>query len=351
MLPRKLNAVGKGLISVALSVLLLVGLTACGSDDDSDAGTAAGTTQPRSGEDVRVAYVVDVAGLEDGGFNQLGAEGLDRAAEALGVEARSVASPSAAEYSEDVAGLAEAGYDLVIVAGFNLVDAVAKASQQYPETDFAITDVSLADLPNAAGENLRGLPFDQEPAGILAGYLAGLMALEQEGHGAMVGAIGGQHIPPVVSWLRGFEAGLAEASPAIELRTGYSDTFVEPRRCLRIARAQIAAGADVIFEAAARCGVAAIELAGRHGVFAIGTDGDYLELGDHVLASGLKRTDIAVYETVEDYVNGEFEGGEDRLFTIADGGVGLSEFGDGVPAEVRERVEARAAELAAEDLP
>lgn len=329
--------------AAVLMLLAAAFLVACGGDSEDQA-----TSESFDPGDLRVAYVADIAGTEDGGFNELGAQGLARAAEEFGVETRTVAS-SEPRYVEDVRALAADGYDLVIVAGFNLIDAVATASREFPETAFAITDIPHAEVPGA-GDNLRGLPFDQEPAGVLAGYLAGLMAAESEGDEATIGAIGGQRIPPVASWLRGFEAGLAEVSPRLKLIRGYSGTFVAPQRCRRIARQQIAAGAILIFEAAARCGLAAIELAGAHGVQAIGTDGDYLELGDHVLASGLKRTDIAVFETVEDLVSGDFKGGQDRLFTIADGGVGLSEMGPAVPAPIREKVEQRAAELAAEDL-
>lgn len=341
-------------IGVCLGLALVLATCGSGSDEGGDTegsnGDAA-AVETRSGRDVRVGYVVDGAGLKDGGFNQLGAEGLARAADEFGIEPRAVVSDSPASYRHQVAALAEAGFDLVIVAGFNLIEAVAEASREYPETEFAITDIPVAEVPGAGeSANVRGLPFDQEPAGLLAGYLAGLMALERAGEGAVVGAVGGQRIPPVASWLRGFEAGLAEASPSLELRTAYSDTFVKPRPCLGIVRDQIAAGAQVIFEAAGPCGVAAIELAGRRGVLAIGTDGDYAELGDHVLASGLKRTDIAVFETIKDYLRGDFRGGEDRLFTIADGGVGLSELSDAVPPRIREQVEVRAAELAAEDL-
>ena len=325
-------------LTAALVCLVIAG---CGGGDQG--------SDTARGEGVRVGYVVDTAGVEDGGFNQLGAEGLARAGEEFGVETEVIASASESDYAEDVAALADDGYDLVIVAGFNLVEAVSAASRDYPETDFAIVDIPYDELPGA-GENVRGLPFDQEPAGLLAGYLAGLMVIETEGEGATVGAIGGQRIPPVASWISGFETGLAEVSPSLELIKSYAGSFIEPERCRKIAREQIAAGAVLIFEAAARCGVAAIEMVGRDDVYAIGTDGDYLDLGDHVLASGLKRTDIAVFETVEDLLDGNFRGGEDRLFTIADGGVGLSELGQAVPPDIHEKVERRAGELAAGDL-
>lgn len=333
--------------SVAAIAAALLALSGCSAGTDQESENPAGGDSQAAA--VRVAYVADSAGVEDGGFNELAAEGLERAGEEFGVDARIVASPAEEDYAADVRELAEAGYDLVIVGGFNLIEAVAAASRDFPETSFAITDIPYADVPGA-GENLRGLPFDQEPAGLLAGYLAGLTVLEAQGESATVGVIGGQRIPPVASWIQGFKAGLGEASPSLEAVTDYSGSFIAPQRCSRLARDQIAAGAALIFEAAARCGIAAIRQAGRQEVLAIGTDGQYLDLGDHVLGSGLKRTDIAVYETVEDFVNGGFRGGEDRLFTIADGGVGLSELGPAVPAAIQAKVERRAAELAAEHL-
>lgn len=344
-LEARARRLGRVAAVLAAAIAAFVAPAGCG-------GSGAEGTESAGGKDaaaeVRVAYVADSAGLEDGGFNELAAEGLERAGEELGVETMAVALPEGRDYAAEVRELAEDGYDLVIVGGFNLIEAVAEASRDFPETSFAITDIPVAEVPGA-GDNLRGLPFDQEPAGVLAGYLAGLSAAEED-EGATVGVIGGQRIPPVESWIRGFRVGLAEAAPSVEAVVDYSGTFEKPRRCERIADEQIAAGAVLIFEAAARCGIAAIERAGESGVFAIGTDGDYLDLGDHVLASALKRTDIAVFETVRDLLDDNFRGGEDRLFTIADGGVGLSEFGPAVPPRIREAVEQRAAALAAEDL-
>lgn len=311
------------------------------------AGCAADQEERGAGEEeaVRVAFVSDTEGIEDGGFNQLGVDGLERAGKELGVAVRVVESASASEYETNLSALAEGDYDLVIASGFNLIEAVAAASANFPETDFAIIDIPHSAVPES-GDNLMGLPFDQEPAGVLAGYLAGLVALEEAGPRAKIGAIGGQEIPPVASWLKGFRDGVAEAGPRLEVLEEYSGTFGKPGRCKAIARRQIAAGVAMIFEAAAGCGVAAIETAGEHDVLAIGTDGEYFDLGPHVLASGLKRTDVAVFETISSYLDGEFNGGGDRLFTIEDGGVGLSELSDAVPDRIATKVEARRAALA-----
>lgn len=327
----------------ALVAAAAVALAACAttaSEEPSDGGQHGGEAP------LKVGFVADAAGLNDRSFNYLGNEGMKRAEEELGVEIRVLTSDSSADYIPNMTTLARQGYDLIIASGFNQIEAVATVSSEFPETKFAILDVSVASL-DEVNPNVMGLPFQQDQASYLAGYLAALF-LQESGEGDALGAVGGQPIPPVENWMDGFARGVAAVDPSIRVISGYSQTFADPAACMQLAQNQIEQGAKIVFQVAGGCGPGALNAAAEAGVWAIGTDADQSDFGEHVLTSAIKRSDVAVYETIRALLDGEFFGGQDRLFTIVDGAVGLGTFSPHVSEELRAKVAEAEAALRAE---
>ena len=72
----------------------------------------------------------------------------------------------------------------------------------------------------------------------------------------------------------------------------------------------------------------------------IGVDADQAYLGEHVLTSALKKVDVAVFQTIQAVQEGSFEGGENTVFDVASGGVGLGEIAPDVPADLVSQVNA-----------
>src|SRR5687767_13109007 len=158
----------------------MLSLAACGGgDDESAAPTAPGQTNVRP-DAIKVGLITDLGQLNDRGFNQLAYEGLKQAQAELGVEGRVVQSESAAAYVPGMAKLAREGYDLVIAVGYAQGDAVATAAKRFPDTKFAIVDVSHGDLKGHPG-NVLGLVFKEQEAGFLAGYAAALAEKRRPG--------------------------------------------------------------------------------------------------------------------------------------------------------------------------
>ncbi len=319
---------------------LALALAACGGDSgggEAESESADGT--------LRVGFVADVAGLNDRSFNYLGAQGMKRAESELGVETRILTSKTNADYVPNLSSLARDDYDLVIASGFNFVEALTTVSKQFPDTNFAILDISV-DMVGGA-PNVLGLPFEQDQASYLAGYLAALFAEDKYGAGAVLGSIGGEPIPPVENWMHGFSTGVAKAAPNMRVIEGYSQSFGDPAPCKQLAENQMGQGAKVIFQVAGGCGIGVITAVGQTGLYAIGTDADQSYLGDQVLTSAVKKSDVAVFDTIKGLQDGEFEGGTDRLFTIKDGAVGLGKISSDVPANVQKQTEALEAKLKA----
>jgi len=325
-------------ISALVLALLAVG-GGCGDDDSiGEAKTAPETERAASqtGEaarrTIKVGLVTDVGGLDDRSFNFLANKGLQRAELQLGVEGRVVISKAEADYVPNLTTLAKQDYDLVVAVGFLMADALDRVSARYPKVNFAIIDYSESELKSKP-KNVRGLLFKEQEAGYLVGYLAGLVAKEEAGTKQVIGSVGGLKIPPVDHYIAGYEAGAKKANAGITTVHSYSEDFVDQAKCKELALDQIARGAHVIFQVAGQCGLGALSAAREKNMRGIGVDADQAYLGEHVMTSALKKVDVAVFQTVQEVQNGGFNGGEDTIFDVASGGVGIGEIAPDVPAE------------------
>jgi basic membrane protein A len=203
--------------------------------------------------------------------------------------------------------------------------------------NFAIIDYSQSELKGKP-KNVRGLLFKEQEAGYLVGYLAGLVAKLEAGSRQVIGSVGGLKIPPVDRYIAGYRAGARAANSEIETLNAYSQDFVDQAKCKEAALDEIGRGARVIFQVAGQCGLGALSAAEEKNVRGIGVDADQAYLGTHVLTSALKKVDVAVFETVQAVHEGSFEGGENTVFDVASGGVGLGEIAPDVPADLVSQV-------------
>ena len=339
---------------------LLIALGGCGDDEDSASGvtaapatTPAGTTGAAAGPAIRVGLVTDIGGLDDRSFNFLANQGLERAQDELGVEGRVVISKSEADYVPNLTTLAKQDYDLVIGVGFLMAAALDKVAARYPDVRFAIIDYSQSELKSKP-KNVRGLLFKEQEAGYLVGYLAGVVTKEEAGAKQVIGSVGGLKIPPVDRYIAGYQAGAEAANPEITVLNAYSQDFVDQAKCKELALDQIGRGAHVVFQVAGQCGLGALSAAKEKNVRGIGVDADQAYLGEHVLTSALKKVDVAVFQTIQEVQDGGFNGGEDTIFDVASGGVGIGEIAASVPAEAvaqAKRVQDEIADGTVADIP
>ncbi|MGL6280738.1 MAG: BMP family lipoprotein [Gaiella sp.] len=302
-----------GRAAAAAALILALAAAGCGSDGGDSAGG--------DGEALRVGLVADAGQLNDNGFNELAYAGLTRAEDELGIEGRVVEAKSAADYIPNMTTLARQGYDLVIGVGFAQQDAIAKTAAKFPDTRFAIVDVSVDQDAFSALDNVQGLLFREEQVGYLVGYL-GALAAKRAG-GDAISAVGGFKEPPVDRFIAGYEAGAEAAVPGTKVTWSYSQDWEDQAKCKELALNQIAAGSQVVFQVAGGCGLGALSAAKDEQVWGIGVDGDQSFLGPHVLTSALKGVDSAVYLTIQAVQDGSFTGGQDVVFGLDQDGVGL----------------------------
>jgi basic membrane protein A len=298
---------------------------------------------------LRVGLVTEPTGIENP-YIRGAYLGLERAVRDLGIKGR-VLTPAPREgHVPSLSLLARQKYDLVIGFGFFAAAAIDSVAGEFPETRFASIDLphdALAHRPT----NVLGIVFREEEAGYLAGHLATRMLTLSPGE-EVVSSVGGERgVPAVERFIAGFQAGARGANPGVTILNSYTDSFHDPVKGRSVALSQIAKGSRVVFQVASECGLGALEAAREHGIWGIGVDVDQSHLGDHILTSAVKRLDVAVFETVEEFARGALETDRTARFTLENDGVGLGTISAGVPASFRAEIDDVKAEIVAGKIP
>jgi basic membrane protein A len=287
--------------------------------------------------DIKAAIVTDTNGLNDKSFNFLANKGRLRAEKDLNIQTKVFVSTVEADYLPNLVA-AGRDYDATVANGFLLADALNTAAKQYPNRKWAIVDypwVALADKPS----NAVGLTFKSEESGYLVGYLAAEMAkahiaLKGRSKGKLVlSAVGGKKIPSVDNWIAGYRAGAKRVDKRFKVLIDYSGDFLNSiaPKCKEIALKHIAQGAQAVFQVAGGCGLGALQAAKQKGVWGIGVDADQAFLGKHILTSGVKRVDNAVFTFFKEANAGTLKTGIDLVFNLKNGGQDVGKISPRVP--------------------
>jgi basic membrane protein A len=323
-----------GLVAVALMLAV-----ACGG----------GTASPPA-KQYKIGLVTDIGGLNDKSFNHLAYVGLQKAITDFNVNGVVKESKTGDDYIPNLTNFASTGYDLVIGVGFLMQEAVGTVSGQFPNIHFAIidgagTDAKGNDLQHA---NVQSLYFREQDAGAMVGVISGM--LEKQGklknNKGVISAVGGVSIPPVDHYIAGYKWAATMEDPGIKVLVGYSNDFTDPAKCKGIAVPQIAGGSDVVFQVAGGCGLGALQAAGQGGVKSIGVDADQKDADPSVIASALKKVDVATYTAIKAVVNSQFAGGA-LTFDIQNGGAGYAIDNFSLPADIQAEVTKVQGEIAA----
>ena len=235
------------------------------------------------------AVIYDMGGKFDKSFNQAGFDGAERWKKETGKPYLEFEIANATQREQAKRRMAERGADPIVGIGFSQGTSMEKVAKDFPKTKFAIID-SVVNLPN-----VQSIVFAEHEGSFLAGLMAAMASKSGK-----VGFIGGMDIPLIRKFQCGFEQGAKYANPKVETSANMTGTtptaWNDPARGAELAKAQFAAGVDVVFAAAGGTGLGVYQAAKDAGKLAIGVDSNqnHLQPGT-MLTSMVKRVDVAVY--------------------------------------------------------
>ena len=306
-------------------------------------GCSNSKTSENTEDQITVAMITDVAGVNDQSFNQSAWEGLQRAEKELGVKVKYLESQQDSDYATNIDTLVDEEVDLIIGVGEKLSDAIEEGAKLHPEQNFAIIDGSFDVVP----ENVKTILFNSQQSAYLAGLVAGRMTETNN-----VGFIGGMEIPVIDTFKYGFMAGVKAANPNAEVQSQYANSFTDQAKGKAIANQMFSKDADIIFTAGGDVGTGAVEAAKELGKYSIGVDRDQSDLApETVITSAMKRVDVGMYEVVKELVEGTLTYGSAVTYGLEEGAVGLPETTKNlVPQEILDYVDAQTEKLNAGEI-
>lgn len=292
---------------------------------ETTAPAAAETTVaavPAGGADRAWNMVTDQAGLGDKGFNDLAYAGLQKAASEFGGKAKAIESSEQAQYVPNLQQSVDSGATMTVGVGFLITDAMVEVATKNPDAKFVLIDAVAADKAGTPLSNVASVTFKENEGAYLAGIIAGKTTKTNK-----VGFVGGLEIPPVVRFLKGFEAGMKSVNPAATMQVAYVGNFADAAKAKELSKGYYDGGADIVFEVAGLGGLGAYEEAKSRGpgFWVIGTDTCKDQLApDNYLTSATKDVSGAVFSEAKAITEGSFKGGALTL-GLAEDGVGVCE--------------------------
>jgi basic membrane lipoprotein Med (substrate-binding protein (PBP1-ABC) superfamily) len=188
--------------------------------------------------------------VSDQAWNGGAYQGLLQIRDSLGAHISNIETKTPAEIEENFRQYGAQGYNLVIGNGFEFQDPAVRISPEYPNTAYLISSGSKT------GKNVGSIAFAFGDGGYLAGIVAG--ANTKTG---IIGVIGGTELPPVVEAFRAFEAGAKSVNPKVVVLSSYVGNWDDVSAAKEQALAQIARGADIIFQNADNAGFGVFQAA------------------------------------------------------------------------------------------
>ena len=284
------------------------------------ASACGGAGLPGLGGGPKIGMVTDIGQLEDKSFNEFSWKGVQDGAQAIGGTATNIVTKDTADYKQNIQQLVDQKYDVIVTVGFLIGTDTLAAAKANPNIQFFGVDQFVAD---PAPPNYQGLLFAENQAGYLAGIVAANITKSNK-----IGAVGGRSdVPPVVAYIKGYEAAAKKEKPNIQVLVNYTEDFNAPDKGEASAKTMIGQGADVIFQVAGLTGAGALRAACNGKVWGIGVDVDqYLSLPDAkacIVTSAEKKLQVATAEAIKRFKDKGKQGG--NFFNDAkNGGIAAS---------------------------
>lgn len=284
-----------------------------------------------------VALVTDIGTVTDKSFNQGAWEGVVQFAEEFEYT-HTYYQPddqTTDEYVKSIDLAVENGAEIIVTPGFFFENAIYISQDNHPDVQFIILDGSPHNVANwDTGETTDGEDWDfrqednvvsifyaEHESGFLAGYAAvkdGLTSL---------GFMGGKAVPAVVRFGYGFVQGAEQAATELDvdvtIKYNYLGGFGPDAAFQAKAAAWYDEGTEVIFAAAGGAGGSVMKAAEQEEGKVIGVDVDQSGESDTVITSAKKELSPSVYETLKDWHEGNFPGGDTLVFDAENLGVAL----------------------------
>ena len=327
----------KKLISVLLTLSLVLGLVACATDtsgngtpnNSGDTNNTQEQDENISGGDgdIQVALLIAAESeLDDRAFNTDAWNAITDFCKAEGLN-YSYFKPSDMTVEMCLASCdaaVRAGAEFIVVCSSQFQVALLEMSEQYPDVQFLSFEAipQTTDGEVSIHDNVKVVNFSAEQSGYMAGY-----ACVMDGYRDL-GVLCATALPGIIQYAYGFIAGADAAAAELEaddvnVKYMYLPGVTNPER-QTTAASWYQTGTEIIFTVAGPGNFSVFAAAEQNDGLCVGCDSDQAAESDTVVLSALKDLYTVCYNTLEDWTNGAFTGGESYLLGVNDHATGLA---------------------------
>jgi basic membrane lipoprotein Med (substrate-binding protein (PBP1-ABC) superfamily) len=272
---------------LVLPIALLM-LLACGERESASSAPAPGA--------FRVGLLTP-GSINDGGWNGLAWEGVQRIQRELGAEISHQETKSPAEMTEGFRAFGRQGFDLAFGHGFEYQEAAKTAGAQSPKTIFITTSGSTVT------PNVSPMRFQIEEATYILGVIAA-----RESKSGKAGLVGGINVPSIVSSFLAFKAGAHSVNPRFEVKEVYLGKFDDPAAAKLATQSLARAGVDYVFHQANESGPGVFQACTEEKIRCFGSNSDQSALApDAIVASAVVDVPAAYVQTARIVKEGRFK--------------------------------------------
>lgn len=275
---------------------------------------------------------------DDGGFMQAGYAGFEAATAALRIETAIVdgVRPQKDDLVAALRKLVAENATVIAAHGGQCNEAAKIVAADHPQIQFLVIQGGVE------GANLTSYEVLQEESAWLAGAAAARLTKT-----GIVGHISGIRVPPGLKGRAAYAAGVKYTNPDVKLLTTFCGEQDDAGLAFKVAAAQAAAGADIIFTMlnAGRSG--AIAACREKRIHQIGNVRDWIPVAPDVfVASAIADVSVAMKDAVTDAVAGRLVPGKPVRLGVASGSAVRLALAPEVPDDVRATVAADTAAIA-----
>lgn len=240
--------------------------------------------------------------------------------------------PEGADAERVIRDLAQQGNKLIFTTSFGYMNPTLKVAKQFPDVKF-VHSTGYKTAPNVATTNSR---FYE--ARYLAGILAGKMTKTH-----IAGYVGAFPIPEVVMGIDAFTRGMRSVDPKAEVKVIWVNSWFDPGKERDAALALMGQGADIVTHHTDSTAV--VQAAEEKGKYAIAYHSDMRKFGPHAqLAAVTHHWGKYFTKEAQDVLDGKWKS-DQTWGGIKDGMAALEAYGPAVPADVKQFVLAKQADI------
>lgn len=341
----------KKTIALLLAVVMLLGLTACTTQDtpkNTDPApvktdpvqTDAPTTVPAAPEvNKKIALVMQQGGLGDQGFNDTAYAGLELCKEQYGIEFNAVECTDTTQGETLIRELCEDGYGLVINLEAGISGNMYNVALDYPDVYFIAVGrqlrINAVDGVTETPKNVIESYITLNEHSFLAGVAAAFVATDGntivdglgQNEGCNIGILFGAESVGFYQYGDGFVQGAKFYNPDANVYIDYTVGFSDTANAQNIAQNMIVnMGCDVIWTCCGTAGFGGLQACRLNNAFGIGVDSnqDSVEEG-YILTSAIRDNSALMQFYVEKYLNGDLAQTEPDVFNLSNGGVDITD--------------------------